>query len=404
MKKNILFYLVFTSFIFSQTQIFFQITKNLVEKADTFLIFKVEKNDFINKLVETISQDLKFSGYFNIEGVKFTDDIEKTKKEIVTQIFITGEQKQQMINIKVSDGFEKSILYENSYKLSGEPRFLGHIISDDIVEKLTGKPGIAKSKILFISDKTGKKQIYQIDYDGFNLKQITNLDYLVNYPRYLEKNKIVFVSYQDGWPKLAKIDISSGKIENFIAKPGLNACVFPLKKTREIVLVLSVSGNPEIYLADFEGNIKKRLTDNRKIDSSPSFSPDGKLITFVSDRDGKPQIYIMDRDGYGVRRISYISGYCTSPLFSPDGNFIAYIYSEGGVFGLAIYDLNTKRTRTIPNLNCEEIWWAPNSRHIVYSKIDKKQSLMIIDIFTKEIRTLIAGEFNSSSPNWFLIE
>ncbi|MCM8832678.1 MAG: hypothetical protein NC816_01980, partial [Candidatus Omnitrophica bacterium] len=338
MKKNILFYLVFTSFIFSQTQIFFQITKNLVEKADTFLIFKVEKNDFINKLVETISQDLKFSGYFNIKGVKFTDDIEKTKKEIVTQIFITGEQKQQMINIKVSDGFEKSILYENSYKLSGEPRFLGHIISDDIVEKLTGKPGIAKSKILFISDKTGKKQIYQIDYDGFNLKQITNLDYLVNYPRYLEKNKIVFVSYQDGWPKLAKIDISSGKIENFIAKPGLNACVFPLKKTREIVLVLSVSGNPEIYLADFEGNIKKRLTDNRKIDSSPSFSPDGKLITFVSDRDGKPQIYIMDRDGYGVRRISYISGYCTSPLFSPDGNFIAYIYSEGGVFGLVLHE------------------------------------------------------------------
>ncbi|MCM8785346.1 MAG: hypothetical protein NC827_09220 [Candidatus Omnitrophica bacterium] len=404
MKKNIIIYLIFVSLTFSQTQIFFQITKNLVEKADTFLIFKVEKNEFSNKLIETLSCDLKFSGYFNVEGIKFTDNIERTKKEIVTQIIITGEQNQQIINIKVEDGLEKNFLYENSYKLTGDPRYLGHIISDDIVEKLTGKPGIAKSKILFISDKTGKKQIYQIDYDGFNLKQITNVDYLINYPRYLEKNKVVFVSYQDGWPKLAKIDLLSGKIENFIAKPGLNACVFPLKKTREIALVLSVSGNPEIYLADFDGNVKKRLTDNRKIDSSPSFSPDGKLITFVSDRDGKPQIYVMDRDGYGTRRISYISGYCTSPLFSPDGNFISYIYSEGGNFGLAIYDVNTKRTITLPGLNCEEIWWAPNSRHIVYSKIGKKQSLMIIDIFTREIRTLISGDFNSSSPNWFVFE
>ncbi|MFN4227655.1 MAG: hypothetical protein ACK4F0_05900 [Candidatus Ratteibacteria bacterium] len=404
MKKNFLFWLVFAAFTFSQTQIFFQITKNLSEKCDTFLIFKIEKNDFSTKLIETLSQDLKFSGYFNVEGYKFTDDIEKTKKEIITQIIITGHQIQQIINIKVEDGLEKNLLYEGSYRLTGDPRLLGHIICDDIVEKLTGKVGIAKSKILFISDKTGKKQIYQIDYDGFNLKQITNVDYLINYPRYLEGNKVVFVSYQDGWPKLAKIDLSSGKIENFIAKPGLNACVFPLKKTREIALVLSVSGNPEIYLADFDGNIKKRLTDNRKIDSSPSFSPDGKLITFVSDRDGKPQIYVMDRDGYGARRISYISTYCTSPLFSPDGNFIAYIYSEGGTFGLAIYDVNTKKTKTFSGLNCEEIWWAPNSRHIVYSKIGKKQSLMIIDIFTKEIRTLIAGDFNTFSPNWFIFE
>jgi len=396
--------MILSFYIFSQTQIFFQITKNLVEKADTFLIFKVEKNDFSSKMLETLSQDLKFSGYFNVEGIKFTDDIEKTKKEIVTQIIITGEQKGEIINVKVEDGLEKNLLYEYSYKISKDPRFLAHMICDDIVEKLTGKPGIAKSKILFTSDRTGKKQIFQIDYDGFNLKQLTNVEYLVNYPRYLEGNKIIFVSYEDGWPKLAKMDILSGKIEIFIAHPGLNACASPLKKTREIVLVLSKSGDPEIYLADFDGKIKKRLTENKKIDSSPSFSPDGKSIAFVSDRDGKPQIYIMDRDGYGVRRISYISGYCTSPVFSPDGNFVAYIYSEGSTFGLAIYDINTKKTRTFPGLNCEEISWAPNSRHIVYSKIERKQSLVILDIFTKETRTLISGNFNCFSPNWFLIE
>ncbi|MCX7916516.1 MAG: hypothetical protein N2589_00055 [bacterium] len=405
MKKNFFFFLIFlNSILFSQTQIFIQITKNLSEKADTFLIFSVVKDDFFNKFIETLSQDLKFSGYFKIEGTKITDNIEKVKKEVVTQIIIMGEQKQEVMNIKVEDGLERRVLYENVYNILKDPRYFAHIVCDDIVEKLTGKPGIAKSKILFTSDKQGKKQIFMIDYDGFNLKQITNLDYLINYPRYLEKNEILFVSYEDGYPKLSKLNLISNKIETFIALPGLNACAFPLKKTKEIALVLSLSGDPEIYIADFYGKIKKRLTENKKIDSSPSFSPDGKLITFVSDRDGKPQIYIMDRDGYGIKRISYISNYCTSPFFSPDGNFIAYIYSEGGRFGLAIYDINTEKTRAISDLNCEEIWWAPDSRHIVYSKIDKKQSLEIIDIFTKEVRTLISGNFNCFSPNWFSIE
>jgi TolB protein len=404
MKKGLCIFLIISIFLYSQTQVFIKITKNLVEKADIFLILRVERNDFFTKLSETLSQDLKFSGYFNIDGSKFTDDIEKIKKNITTQLILTIGQKKENISVKIEDGLEKNILFENDYKYLKDPRYLSHIICDDIVEKLTGKVGIAKSKIFFTADKTGRKQIYQIDYDGYNLKQITNVDYLVNYPRYLEGKSILFVSYKDGWPKLSKIDILTNKIHPFIAFPGLNACASPCKKTKEIVLVLSVSGDPEIYRANFDGKIIKRLTYNKGIDSSPSFSPDGKEIVFVSDRDGKPQIYLMDKDGYGIRRISYISNYCTSPVFSPDGNFIAYIFSEENRFGIAIYDINTGKTKKISNLQCEEISWAPNSRHIVYSHISKKNSLMVIDIFTKEIRTLLSGDFNCFSPNWVILE
>ncbi|MCM8803831.1 MAG: hypothetical protein NC833_01070 [Candidatus Omnitrophica bacterium] len=403
MKKVFIFLIIFSPFLLSQTQIFLQITKNLMEKADVYLIFKIEKNDFSEKMINTLLSDLKYSGFFNIEGFKITNDVERAKKEIVTQIIIIGERKQDILSIKVENRIEGEIIFENNYKLN-EPRYLSHIICDDIVEKLTGKPGIAKSKILFTSDKVGKRQIYIIDYDGFNLKQITDVDYLINYPKYFERNNILYVSYEDGWPKISKIDIFSKKIETFIAKPGLNACISICRETKEIALVLSQTGNPEIFIADFEGKIKRKITNYNGIDSSPSFSPDGKYIAFVSDRNGKPQIYIMNKDGYGVKRISFVSNYCTSPLFSPDGNFIAYIYSEGSGYGLALYDLNRHKTTQISGLNCEEISWAPNSRHIVYSKIGQKQPIMIIDIFTKEIRKLVSGEFNCLSPNWFILE
>ncbi|MCM8818520.1 MAG: hypothetical protein NC915_03460 [Candidatus Omnitrophica bacterium] len=401
MKKIFFVFLIFTCLLFSQTQIFLQITKNLLEKANVLLIFKIDKNDFSEKFINTFSNDLKLSGYFKLEGIKFTENIEKTEKEIMSGIIITGEKKQDILNIKVKDGIEKKILYENNYKFIQNPREFAHIICDDIVEKLTGKPGIATSKVFFTSDKTGKNQIYLIDYDGYNLIQITDLDYFVNFPRYLEGNYILFVSYQDGWPKIARMDILTKKIETLIAKPGLNACMSPNLKTKEIAVVLSQSGNPEIYISDFKGEIRKRLTNHNGIDSSPSFSPDGKNIVFVSDRDGKPQIYIMDRDGFGTRRISYISNYCTSPSFSPDGNFIAYVFADKGGYSLAIYDLNTTKTKIIKNLNCEEISWAPNSRHIAYSTSGKSQKIMIVDIFTNEIRELISGNFKCISPNWF---
>ena len=404
MRKILFLILVLNCLLFSQTEIFLQITKNLFEKANIYLIFKVEKNDFFEKFINTFSKDLEYSGYFKVNGIKLTDNIEKTKNEIKEQMIITGEKRDEIIDIKVEDGIEGKIIFENNYKLSYQPVYLAHTICDDIIEKLTGKKGIAKSKILFVCDKTGKKQIYMIDYDGFNLKQITDFDFLIGYPRYFEGNDILFVSYEDGWPKISKMNILTKELKTLIAKPGLNACVSVSKKTKEIAVVLSQSGNPEIYVANFDGEIKRRLTYYNGVDSSPSFSPDGKYITFVSDRSGKPQIYIMDKDGYGTKRISFISNYNTSPLFSPDGNYIAYIYLDTSGYGLAIYDLNTQKTRTIRGLNCEEFSWAPDSRHIVYSKTGKNQSLIIFDIFTGESRKLISGEYNCLSPNWFLFD
>ncbi|MCM8772959.1 MAG: hypothetical protein NC922_07910 [Candidatus Omnitrophica bacterium] len=401
MKKIFLLFLFLISFSFSQSQIFLQITRNLLEKAAVYLIFNVEKSEYFESFINTLSRDLTFSGYFKVKGFKIVENIERFEKEVVSQFIITGEKEKDFLNIKVKNGITKEVILENNFVIIKDSKKLAHIISDYIVEKLTGRPGIARSKILFTSTRTGKNQIYIVDYDGDNLIQLTNVDYLVNFPRYLRKNDILFVSYEDNWAKIAKMNIDTKKIETFIAKPGLNACVSVCQKREEIAIVLSQSGNPEIYIADFNGNIKKRLTDYSGIDSSPSFSPDGKYIAFVSDRNGKPQIYIMDRDGFGIRRISYISGYCTSPVFSPDGNYIAYIFSEGGKYSLAIYEMETKKTFKISNLNCEEISWAPDSRHIVYSKSENGQELKIIDIFTKEERVLISGNYRFSSPYWF---
>jgi len=81
-----------------------------------------------------------------------------------------------------------------------------------------------------------------------------------------------------------------------------------------------------------------RLTDSKGIDTSPSFSPDGSKLAFVSERGGSPQIYILELLTKVVKRITFNGNYNNSPVFSPDGKKIAFTRLEGNVF--RIYSIN----------------------------------------------------------------
>ena len=67
------------------------------------------------------------------------------------------------------------------------------------------------------------------------------------------------------------------------------------------------------------------MTDNWGIDVSPSFSPDGKKMAFVSKRSGTPQIYVKDLESGTVVRLTFQGRYNTSPAWSPEGDKLAYV-------------------------------------------------------------------------------
>ena len=60
-------------------------------------------------------------------------------------------------------------------------------------------------------------------------------------------------------------------------------------------------GNSDIYTMDLENRIVEKITNHPSIDTSPSYSPDGKYICFNSDRSGYQQIYVMNSDGSRVK-------------------------------------------------------------------------------------------------------
>jgi len=75
---------------------------------------------------------------------------------------------------------------------------------------------------------------------------------------------------------------------------------------------------------DRNGKILEQLTKEEGLNVSPSWSPDGAKLAFVSDRGGKPQIYVLDMKSRQVKRLTFEGQYNTTPSWSPKGDLIAY--------------------------------------------------------------------------------
>jgi len=76
----------------------------------------------------------------------------------------------------------------------------------------------------------------------------------------------------------------------------------------------------EIFVVNADGSELRNLTDNDRVyDENPVWSPDGRAIAFLSDRDGNSEIYLMNADGSDQRNVSQSPVEDFSPAWSPSG-------------------------------------------------------------------------------------
>jgi len=73
---------------------------------------------------------------------------------------------------------------------------------------------------------------------------------------------------------------------------------------RKIAFVSDRNGNSEVYVMNADGKGQRNLTRNPAFDADPAWSPDGRKIAFASNRDGKYGVYVMNADGSGQRRLA----------------------------------------------------------------------------------------------------
>lgn len=292
----------------------------------------------------------------------------------------------------------------DSYRLERKYwRTLAHTISDEVVERLTGYEGIFRTRLVFVTAKTGNKEIYISDYDGYNVQAVTKNGSINISPIWDSENEsILYTSYKKGQPDIWEAELKNGEHKQIASYPGINSAPAISPNNKEMVLTLSKDGNAELYLTNRKGKIKRRLTNSFSIETSPAFSPSGRELAFTSDRTGGPQIYMMDTEGLNVRRITFIGGQNESPSISPDGSKIAYVTRSGrGSFDICVADINGSNYKIITNSGFNENpRWAPDGLHLIYSSQFGDRSVLYISDYLGLKKRLVSNQPGSSNPSW----
>ena len=176
---------------------------------------------------------------------------------------------------------------------------------------------------------------------------------------------------------------------------------------RRIAFVSNRDGNFELYVMNADGSGQRRLTRNTTTDLNPVWSPDGRTIAFVSttyaDPKGslrRPQVHVMNADGSGRRTLARGD----SPSWSPDGRKIVFVH-ESRYLEREIYVMNADGSRQ-QNLRRgtgfeDAPRWSPDGRKIAFVRIDGERELInVINPDGSGQRTLTRHVYPGGAPVW----
>jgi TolB protein len=90
------------------------------------------------------------------------------------------------------------------------------------------------------------------------------------------------------------------------------------------------SGKPVVYVHGVMTGERRAVANFRGSNSAPAWSPDGRALAVTLTREGNSQVFLMNADGSNVRRLTTSSGIDTEPAFSPDGQSIFFTSDRGG--------------------------------------------------------------------------
>ena len=251
-------------------------------------------------------------------------------------------------------------------------RRVGHIIADQVYERLTGEKGYFDTRVVFI-DETGPKsrrikRLAIMDQDGANVRLLSQGKSLVLTPRFSPNNQeITYMSYAGDKPRVYLMNLETGQQQVVGDFPGMTFAPRFSPDGQRIVMSLQTEGSSSIFEMDLRTRQTRRLTSGPAIDTGPSYSPDGGQIVFESDREGTQQLYVMGADGSGIRRISFGDGRYSTPVWSPRGDYIAFTKQYAGRFLIGVMKPDGSGERVLSEgFHNEGPTWAPNGRVLMF--------------------------------------
>jgi TolB protein len=254
-------------------------------------------------------------------------------------------------------------------------RKVAHEFAADIIAKF-GLQSLLGTHIYFVSDRSGHKEIWSMDYDGNNQKQITHYNSTCITPSVSpDGSKLAFTTFAQGNPGIFVFSLETNrKLLFYNQKVSLNTTPNFSPDGKKILFASTANGYTNIFEADLDGSHLQRISNTRKIEVEPKVNPKtGTDIVFVSGRSGPQQIWKMSRDGTSVEMLTSGEGDASNPSWHPNGQIIAFSWTKGfepGNFNIFLMDVASKQVTAQLTHGAgrnENPNWGPDGRHLVFA-------------------------------------
>jgi len=385
------------------------------------LCLKTSENGPEESIPTTMRKDLDLSGFFEIldpkgyietpgkcggpEATTFSD-----WTVIGTEGLIKGEvsidRGQITARLYLVDVQKQSVVIAKEYTADfAQAKMIAHRFANEVMKFYTGTAGVFGTQISFSSRVGRFKELFVMDMDGTNIRQLTNDRGLSLSSAWNPAGtKLVYTSYRNRVPDLFLIDIESRSVRQLTSTIELEIGAHFLGDDR-IVFSRTEGSESDIVVMNIDGGGVRKLTPpNRAIDVSPVPSPDGSRIVFCSNRGGGPQIYVMGSDGSNPTRVSFgASNYCTSPAWSPTGDKIAYVCRADGSFNIFVADPDGSNVVQLTSSGSnEDPEFSPDGRYLTFATTAFGGGFSVAMMKTDgtSMKRLTSSRGGDSEPAW----
>jgi TolB protein len=288
-------------------------------------------------------------------------------------------------------------------------RKTAHDFAADILA-LFGGTSLAGTHIYFVSDRTGHKEIWAMDFDGKNQHPITHYNSITIQPAVSpDGTKLAFTSFHTGNPAIVVASSNPYRDLRFYnQRASVNSSPSFTPDGKQIIYSSSAPNDKccRIFISNLDGTGFHPVTSYGNLDTEPKINPKtGGQLVFASNRSGPEQIYRANLDGTDMERLTDGTGEAGNPAWHPDGQFLAFSWTRGfaaGAWNVFIMDIGNHQYTQLTHGEGrnENPSWAPDGKHIVFGSTRNGRSQIFSMLANGTQVQMLTTQGSNERPVW----